>query len=145
LRLVPRHFVPLIIQAEVFAQRRAARDQTSGADFRAWRVGLSLCPVLWEQADRSLGACVGQRVGWLRVTGYGFDHDSREGRLTYAVTLGVDAAQRLLGPLSLRAYLGAEAPVVRDRFDSSGGNATELFRPASVGLAASIGLEVAAW
>jgi hypothetical protein len=134
-----------LIQGEVFARATAERDTESGARFRLFRAGLALCPPLIETNARSLSVCFGQKVGWLEVEGYGFDHPTRERRLTYALTLGTEGRVRLVGPVSLRGYLGAEVPVVRDQFASGGRNAAQLFKPSPVGLVAEIGLEVELW
>ncbi len=144
-KLVPRGVAPILIQGEIFARATAERDATSGAHFRSFRVGLALCPVLSETRARALSLCFGQKVGWLAVEGYGFDHPARERRLTYAVILGVEGRLRLAGPVSLRGYLGAEVPVVRDQFASSGRNATRLFQASPVALGSEIGLEVELW
>lgn len=143
--VVAPHFVPTTLAGELFSEREASRDERSGARFRLLRVSLSLCPPLWEDGGRGVALCVGQKIGWLRVTGYGFDHDLSEQRLTYALTIGGEAKQHLFGPASIRGYLGAEVPVVRDQFASSGRNASELFRTTPIGVAAQLGLEAALW
>jgi hypothetical protein len=143
--IVPPHFVPTTLAGELFLSRDAARDERSGARFRLLRVSLSLCPPLWEQEGRAVALCVGQKVGWLRVEGYGFDHDLAERRLTYALSVGGEAKQRLFAPVSIRGYLGAEVPVVRDQFASSGRNASQLFQATPIGVTAQLGLEAALW
>ncbi|RYZ01977.1 MAG: hypothetical protein EOO73_33580 [Myxococcales bacterium] len=141
----PRDVVPVTLSGEAFARSSADRDEGSGAHFRLLRVGLALCPWLLRETERSLSWCFGQKVGWLRVDGFGFDHDSSERRLSYALQVGAEGRQRLFSVVSLRAALAAEVPVVRDRFVSSGRNSTELFRPSPVGLSAQLGLEAALW
>lgn len=143
--LLPPHVVPISLSGEAFASQSAMRDGRSGARFRLLRVGLSLCPPLLARAERELALCFGQKVGWLRVDGFGFDHDLSERRLTYALHAAVEARQRLFSPVSLRGSVGAEVPLVRDRFVSSGREATELFRPAAAAFTARIGLEATLW
>lgn len=143
--VLPRHFVPLTLMGEAFANRSADRDPGSGARFRLLRVGLSLCPRLLDEQGLSVAWCFGQKIGWLRVDGFGFDHDLSERRLSYALHVGGEVRKRLFAPVSLRGYLGAELPVVRDSFVSSGRNAAELFQPSPVGVAAQIGVEAALW
>jgi hypothetical protein len=145
LALVPRGFWPIVLSADGFWPKSATRDDTSGARFRLFRVGLSVCPALFDQPARRASVCVGQRIGWLSVDGYGFDHDQRQRRLGYALSLGGEGRQRLLGPVSVRGYVGAELPLVRDRFKSGGRNAVELFQPSPVGVIGEIGLEAALW
>jgi hypothetical protein len=140
-RVVPPHVAPVLIGGEVFAPRTAERDAASGARFRLLRVSLSLCPPLVRTDARELSLCVGQKIGWLRVDGFGFDHDLSESRLTYALHGGAEARQQLFGPLFLRGFIGVEAPLVRDRFVSSGRDAADLFRPSVIGLSAQLGLE----
>jgi len=144
-KLVPRGVTPILIQAEMFRRATAERDAASGARFRLFRVGLALCPTLDETSARSFSVCVGQKVGWLDVEGYGFDHAARERRLTFALTLGGEGRLRLAGPVSLRGYLGAEVPVVRDQFASAGRNASRLFEASPVALVSEIGLEAELW
>lgn len=144
-KLVPHRVAPILLQGEVFARATAERDATSGARFRLFRVGLALCPALSEVSAGAFSLCFGQKVGWLEVEGYGFDHASRERRLTFALTLGGEGRLRLGGPVSLRGYLGLEVPVVRDQFASSGRNAVQLFQASPVAVASEIGLEVELW
>jgi len=145
LRVLPRHFAPVILQGEWVAPQSASRDATSGARFRLLRAALALCPALVDGAERGFGVCIGQKLGWLDVAGYGFDHDGRERRLSYALNVGGEGRLRLIAPVSARAYLGAELPLVRDRFASGGNNPSQLFRPSPVALAGEIGLEAALW
>jgi hypothetical protein len=84
-------------------------------------------------------------LGFIEVNGYGFDHDRKERRLTYALTLGGEGRLRLFAPVSLRAYLGGEVPVVRDRFSSGGRDASTLFNPSPLAVSGEIGLEAALW
>ncbi len=137
----PRQLVPVFLSGEGFTSRRIFRDETSGARFRLLRVGLSLCPRLTESADRSLALCFGQKVGWLRVDGFGFDHDLAERRLTFALHVGAEGRHRLFSTVSVRGAVGAEVPLVRDRFVSSGHDAADLFRASPVGLVAQVGVE----
>lgn len=145
LKLVPRHFVPITLQGEGFWPADAERDAGSGATFHLRRAGLALCPALSERPTLALAACFGQKLGFIEVQGFGFDHDRHERRLTYALTAGGEARLRLFAPVSLRAYLGGEVPVVRDRFTSGGRNASNLFEPFPVAVAGEIGLEAAVW
>lgn len=142
-KLVPRHFVPVLLQGEAFWSATAERDGSSGVRFRLLRAGLGLCPPVVEGTRGGASICVGQKLGWLEAEGYGFDHNAREKRLTYALTAGGEGWLRLLGPVSLRGYLGAEVPVLRDEFASSGSNGVTLFQQSPVAFAAELGLEVA--
>ncbi len=144
-RLMPHGFVPIILQGEGFWPSDAARDTSSGAHFQLWRAGLALCPTLSSTPSNAFGLCVGQQVGWLSVQGYGFDQNLEDRRLSFALSLGAEGRQLLWKPFSLRAYLGAEIPLVRDRFTSGGENAVELFRPSPVAFGAELGLEAALW
>jgi hypothetical protein len=134
-----------LLQGEAYFPVRAERDAESGARFNLLRAGLSVCPSLVDGQRLDIGLCVGQQLGWLTAEGYGFDRDARQRRLSYALRAGGEAGLRLFSPVSLRAYLGAEVPLVRDHFSSGGRDAQELFRPAPVGVEAEIGLEVELW
>jgi hypothetical protein len=145
LKLVPPHFLPILLQGEGFGPATAERDERSGARFRLFRAGLALCPALYESPVLSSSLCFGQKVGWLTVEGYGFDHDREERRLSFALSAGGEGRLRLFAPVSLRGYLGAEVPLARDRFTSGGRDPVRLFSPSPVAILGEIGLEVALW
>jgi hypothetical protein len=145
LKLVPPHFLPVLLQGEGFWPATAERDGSSGARFHLFRAGLALCPALYESPVLSSSLCFGQKVGWLTVEGYGFDHDRRERRLSFALSAGGEGRLRLFAPVSLRGYVGAEVPLARDRFASGGRDSVRLFEPTPVALLGEIGLEVALW
>lgn len=145
LTIVPRGFWPIELQGDGFWPTHAERDERSGARFRLFRAGLAVCPGLLERPAQTVAICVGQSVSWLTVEGYGFDHDADEQRLGYALSVGGEARQRLVGPVSVRGYVGGEVPLVRDRFASGGRNAVELFQPSPVALIGQIGLEAQLW
>jgi hypothetical protein len=145
LTLTPRYFVPVRLQGEAFWPAKAERDARSGARFTLLRAGLALCPVLWARSASAWGLCGGQQLGWLTVQGYGFNHNAKQQRLDYSLTLGGEGRLRLFPPVSLRGYLGGEVPLTHDRFTSGGRNAVEIFRPSPVTLVGEIGLEAALW
>jgi hypothetical protein len=145
LKLVPRGFPTILLQGEGFWPATAERDASSGARFRLFRAELALCPTLHQRARVSFSLCAGQKLGWLSVEGYGFDHDKKDRRLVFALLAGGEGKLRLFAPISLRAYLGAEVPLARDRFHSGGRNATQLFEAAPIALLGEIGLEAALW
>lgn len=143
--VAPHGFWPIKLQGVGFWPTTTERNDTSGARFRLFRAGLALCPGLLQRPTHSLGVCVGQELGWLAVDGYGFDHDASEQRLNYALSLGGEARLKLVGPVALRAFLGAEVPLVRDRFTSGGRNAIELFEQAPLAVSSEIGVEATLW
>jgi hypothetical protein len=144
-KVVPPHFVPILLEGEGFWPATAERDANSGARFKLFRAGLALCPALHEAAQVSAAVCVGQKVGWLKVDGYGFDQNLSERRLNFALTAGGEGRLRLFAPVSLRGYLGAEVPLARDRFTSGGRNSSELFELSPIAILGEIGLEAALW
>jgi hypothetical protein len=143
--LVPARFVPLTLQGEAFSTATAQRDGRAGARFRLLRVGLSGCPEVLGGGARVAAVCVGQKMAWMSVEGFGFDRNGRDRRMALSLTLGGEGRIVVFGPFSLRAYLGAEVPLVRDSFASAGRGATRLFRPSPVAVAGEIGLEAALW
>jgi hypothetical protein len=143
--LVPNGFWAIQLQGDAFWPADAPRDESSGARFHLFRAGLSLCPELLTKPAFAAALCAGQRLSWLTVEGYGFDHDASQRRLGYALSLGGEGRLRLLGPVSLRAYLGVEVPLVRDRFTSAGRNSTELFKLSPAAVLGEIGLEAELW
>lgn len=145
LQLRPGGFPAILLAGEGFLPAEAERDADSGARFRLVRVGLAICPALTAAPGASIGLCVGQQVAWLAASGYGFDHDAKQRRLGYSFSLGGEGRVRLFSPVSVRAFFGAEVPLLRDRFTSAGTSAQELFRVAPVAVAAEIGLEASLW
>ena len=145
LKVAPRHLPPILLQGEAFWPATAERDSKSGARFRLLRAELALCPPLHESARFTLAVCAGQKVGWLGVEGFGFDHDQKDRRLVFSLLGGGEARLRLFAPISLRGFLGAEVPLARDRFVSGGRNATQLFEPSPLAILGEIGLEGALW
>jgi hypothetical protein len=144
-KLVPPHFLPILLQGEGFWPSTAERSDSSGARFHLFRAGLALCPALYESPALSSSLCFGQKLGWLTVEGYGFDHDRKEGRLSYALSGGAEGMLRLFAPVSLRGYWGVEVPLARDRFASGGRDAVLLFEPQIIAISGEIGLEAALW
>jgi len=144
-KVVPPHFVPILLEGEGFWPATAERDAHSGARFKLFRAGLALCPALHESAQVAAAVCVGQKVGWLKVDGYGFDQNLSERRLNFSLTAGGEGRLRLFAPVSLRGYLGAEVPLARDRFTSGGRNSSQLFELSPVAILGEIGLEAALW
>lgn len=145
LKLVPRHFLPILLQGEGFWPATAERDASSGARFHLFRAELALCPALHQGPRLALSVCAGQKIGWLSVAGYGFDHDQQDRRLVFSLLAGGEAKLRLVAPISLRGFLGAEVPLARDRFNSGGRNATQLFQASPIAFLGEIGLEVDLW
>jgi hypothetical protein len=101
-KLLPRQVYPILVGAEMFGNAIAERDSRSGARVRLLRARVALCPSLHESSIQAVNLCVGQKLGWLRVEGYGFDHAAREQRLTYALSVGAESTLRLVGPLAAR-------------------------------------------
>ena len=144
-RLGTRHFPTLLVEGDLWPARNAPRDAVSGARFRMARAGIFLCPALGSGPRHSWGFCLGQEVGWLRVDGYGFDRNLQGGGLTYALAARGEASLLVVAPVSVRGFLGAEVPLVRDRFVSAGSGAREVFRPQPLAILAGIGAELAVW
>jgi hypothetical protein len=145
LTVMPPHFVPLTLDGEAFASSTAERDAASGAKFRLLRAGLRACPEVLGGGARVFAICAGQKAAWITVDGYGFDRSASDRSLSLSLTLGGEARLELFAPISARGYLGAEVPLVRDRFASAGRGATELFRASPLAAAGEIGLEAALW
>lgn len=144
-RLTPRQFFPTLLEGEGYWPANAERDDLSGARLRLLRLGLAVCPLHTSGERFSAALCAGQKIGWLRAEGYGFDHDRQERRLTLALSTGGEARLRLVAPVSIRGYLGLEVPLVRDAFISAGRNPTRVFEPSLVAVSGAVGLETAFW
>jgi hypothetical protein len=121
---------------------RDATDGDGGVELALMAVGLFVCPLDLEAGSFGLSGCVGQQVGRLGASGYGFDQNRQRSTLAFAPALRTRASLRVAGPLRLRAGLGVELSVVRKRFvyERPDGTRSGLFRVAPAAGVAELGL-----
>lgn len=130
-------FVPLRFDVRVWFPRDGDLEQ-GGASFRAWQAGAAACPVILSK-PLVLEACGGGSVGAISAAGFDLDRNAQASGVL--VDLGLDARATLAeGRFRPWLELGAEVPLIRDRFRVNvDGEAVELHRVAPVFLVARLG------
>jgi hypothetical protein len=125
-----------------FAQRETLPARDAGASLATERIGIEVCPELVRWGDAGLDGCVGQRVGRLRVDGFGFDRNVSTERLVYALAAGADFRLALASWLDLAASIRAEVPLTRDEFTAraTDGSSRVVFVPSVVAASVQFGL-----
>ncbi len=128
--------------AAYLATQADATTSDSGTKLQASALALLLCPLQYRSASIEGWVCGGQSLGLIRSQGFGFVKNQESNRLLIAGALRARGALRLSGPLSLRAGVGADVPLLRDRFvyRRSDGQSATLFRPKPVVGTAELGL-----
>jgi hypothetical protein len=138
LSLTPPSFARFELEASGYLSARAdAEREGAGSDFQAATVGVFVCPL----ALGGLSLCGGQVLARLAAAGFGFDQSFQQSRLAAAVGVRGRLELPLVGPLSLRAGLGADGFVWRDRFfyTRADGSKSQLFRVAPLVGSAEVG------
>jgi hypothetical protein len=114
------------------------------ASFSTFLVGAGLCPFQFFQEWGSFSMCGGGQLGALRVRGRGFAPDQDDLHLLLNLVGGLRASIFVFRPVVVRATLDGVLPVLRDRFSyvAADGTTQEIFRPAPLAVAATLGLGV---
>ncbi len=123
---------------------RSESGTDAGARFRLATFGLYLCPINGGSEATRGWLCLGQEVGELEVTGFGFDRNEQRRRLSYDVGLRARVSQRVAGPVGLLAGIQALFPLSRDEFVAREADTArrEVFQRSAVAGAAELGLRV---
>jgi hypothetical protein len=116
----PRSFVRLEAAGSVFLSEDRHADERRGARFSAWSAELSICPLSLRFAESALHACVSERFGQVRASGFGFWRSTTALEPISELGLGAVFTTRLASALLLRLGLRAEVPLVRYRFVFAG-------------------------
>lgn len=123
-------------------QRRASGD--AGARFNAFYVGLEVCPFEQLLGITEWTLCAGQAIGRVRMTAFGFDENSTNDHLTYAL-LARGAVHLALGShWAVRLGARAELPLSRGVYEygTPDGAQESLFQPSPVAAVLDLGLIV---
>jgi hypothetical protein len=141
LDLHPPQLFGLRASAEFLPKARLEFEPERGAELTLVRFGLALCPLEADAGILNFELCAGQEVGWLGVTGYGFDENLDSGELAYALEASGSAFLRLAAGLGLWVSVAAEAPLVRNAYFSGTeqGARADLYRAKPVASNAQIG------
>jgi hypothetical protein len=88
---------------------------------RFWLVDalFELCPLAHETRSVRLSGCIGQSVGRLSVTGFGFDENDEEPGLDLVVTAGVSSFLMVARPFGVHLGLGAGFPLSRNAYSAA--------------------------
>jgi hypothetical protein len=137
----PPRLPELVAFAQFFAPRRRDSAEGRGVEVSLMRVGLAVCPSLYRGSSVRVAACVGQTVGRVSATAFGFDENRRSADLGYAVEVGGLFQLSLIGPLTFRVFPGVEVPLTRNVY-VSGPERAVLFRSSPVAARGEMGLGV---
>jgi hypothetical protein len=88
----------------------------AGARFGLLVVGLDVCPLEGSAGGVRWSGCAGQALGRLRAAAFGYDQNSSESRLTFAVLVRGALSAPLTRRLSVRLSARAELPLSRPVF-----------------------------
>jgi hypothetical protein len=87
---------------------------------RFWLIDalFELCPIGHSSPSVRLSGCIGQSVGRLSVSGFGFDENDDEPGLDLVVTTGVSSFFRVAGRFGVFVGLGAGFPLSRNTYSA---------------------------
>jgi hypothetical protein len=119
LEVHPPRLFGLRASGEFLPKARVELDPDRGAELTLVRFGLAVCPLEKEAGPLRFEICAGQEVGWLGVTGFGFDENLESGELAYSVEGGGSAFLHLVAGLGLWISAAVEVPLVRNDYFSA--------------------------
>jgi len=90
-----------------------------GGRFWLLDVAFELCPLVHRSSSFRVSGCVGQSVGRLSVTGFGFDENQEEAGLDLVVTAGVSSFFTVVRPFGVVLGLGAGLPLSRNAYSAT--------------------------
>ncbi|HET9235382.1 MAG TPA: hypothetical protein VFP10_14710, partial [Candidatus Eisenbacteria bacterium] len=99
----------------------ATESEEFGGRFWLLDVAFELCPLQHRSSSWRLSGCIGQSIGRLSVTGFGFDENQEEAGLDLVVTAGVSSFFMLARPLGVVLGLGAGLPLSRNEYSAQTG------------------------
>jgi hypothetical protein len=114
----------------------------AGASFSPKELGVFVCPLDLPLSVLDVEGCVVQHIGRLSVEGFGFDSNQKQQRPYVNLGVAFAAGLQIVGPLSVRAGIDVQTPVLREtfRYGSLDGEEPSLFRMAPLLLAGQIGV-----
>jgi hypothetical protein len=138
----PPGFVPIELDLQILLESEATTGE-AGASFTSFRGGLFICPASFGHTSQ-LRLCVGQHLGYLKATGFGFDQNETSSR----PGLWAGFRGRFLHSLSktfwLHGSLALEAAAIRDefRYVTATGESVTLYQSplAALGVELGVGL-----
>ena len=144
---LPPHFPEFRVSVGALLPTEESHESGEyGARFWLIDALFELCPLAHSGPSGRISACIGQSVGRLSVSGFGFDENDDEPGLDLVVTAGVSSFFRVAGPLGGFLGLGAGFPLSRNTYSArtAEGERIEVWqRGYVVGTAeAGVGLEL---
>jgi hypothetical protein len=141
----PPHFVELRLRPAFFPSSEADGPAPGrGGRFSLIEMGLDVCPLETELSEVRLLGCVGQTLGRVKSSGYGFLRNASTGSLVYSLGVGASAVWKVAPPLVVVLGLSAAAPVERNAYISRApdGTSSAVFRASPLTLTALGGIGV---
>lgn len=133
------HLPRFWISAETLPERRLG--SAPSATLSLTRFGLMLCP--WEAGMVALRgeACLGQRVGFVRAAGEGFDVNQSTLQLSYDLAFELGGTWHFTRPLFLKIAAAGEVPLARPAYisRSADGARRQWFQASPVAASARLG------
>jgi hypothetical protein len=130
--LAPPGFWPWFLRGDLWVPKEEAGGGR-GSTLSAWTLDAGLCP-LGFGTTLALDACILERTGVVRSTGFGFDENRESADIVFDVGVEGRATLAIVGPLQLVARAGVELPLLRYRFfyTTAAEERRSLFRTAPV-------------
>ena len=140
----PAHAPDFRLLGGSYQRRSAETAPGSGGRFALSYLGLEVCPLESRLGPVRGAACVGQIVGTLRATAYGFDENSSNTRLYYALFARAELLVLVTGRVGARFGARAEAPLSRADFVyvAPDGAERRLFQGSAIAAVLGAGLTV---
>jgi hypothetical protein len=141
LELFAPSFWPLGLAFAAYGEQRVG--SVRGAEFGAYSVELTLCPLSGALAGWQLSACAEQLVGRIDAAGFGLDEQTPEDRWLWALG-AAGGARHELGPLFVAVDGSLLVPLVQRRYFYAAGAEVVLYdSPLVIGLlGVSIGVSL---
>jgi hypothetical protein len=140
----PPRFPEFRVTGELVPPTGVDFETGRGAEMALLRVGLALCPLEHELGASHLALCLGQKVGWAKVTGSGFDENLDTTELNFALDAGGTAFWSLAGGFGLWAAVAVEIPLIRNAYVSGAApdGRVEQFRATPVAASGQMGVGI---
>jgi hypothetical protein len=144
---LPPHFPEFRVSVgALLPSEETHESEEYGARFWLIDALFELCPIAHSGPSGRISGCIGQSVGRLSVSGFGFDENDDEPGLDLVVTAGISSFFRIAGPFGGLIGLGAGFPLSRNTYSArtAEGERIEVWqRGYVVGTAeAGVGLEL---
>ncbi|HEY2406870.1 MAG TPA: hypothetical protein VGI10_12755 [Polyangiaceae bacterium] len=144
LAVTPPRLPELRVFANTFEHRAQAASPVSGARFSLSSVGLEACATAFDRGSFAWFICGGQSVGRVSAVAYGFDRNSEQNQVAYALLMHSGVRLGLGSGIGIRTAARAQLPLSRGVFvyGSRDGTDRGLFRMSPLDAVFELGLEI---